>query len=248
MSLIFDSSIDISQINQPSLNAVFLTQQSYINLLDLVDVYFNFGMRKQECKLLCLMQSYMTISHKPERFKLGVGKNVSLKIDKLIYNPKYEVIIATVLLKTNFTDSNVPHIIISKPKHVTREMSNYILEKGENHIKQLHAPYTVHGKIGIMIGTMEEFFSAKTPHLNRVSRPEATLSVDNSPPPSSDNGESAEAEDGPETYMGAPVIRGARGGKYYIKDGKRRYISEAELTGSKIKASEVVYNINLLSN
>ncbi len=259
---------DPNMINQSEgcFSAVFLSQQSYINLLDLVDLYFNLGMRTEACTLECLPQSYMFITYNKDKLMKGVGKMVSLKLSCLAYSPKLHTVVGFVHLKNNFTDNDVPHIVISKPNNLKRSDLRKLLKDTSFNIQMLHAHYTVHGKIGIMSGSKEE--SASIIYSNdgsqvqfsnhTVSRPEATISVENSTPPS---GAAAECDD-EENYMGYKLYKGDRGGKYIIKeDGSRRYFTEAFLQAyydrrangkcrnrSGRKNGDVVYNINFLAD
>jgi hypothetical protein len=257
MSLIFDPNIDINTLEEPVFNAVFLSQQSYINILDLVDIYFDVGMRTEGSTLECLPQSYMYITYKKDKLKMGLGKSVTLKITGLAYSSKLHTVVGYVQLKNNFTESHVPHIVISKPRNLKRADIRKMLQDQSFQQCELHAPYIIHGKIGLMAGSKEESASvvyksgdSKQPvqiSNTIVTRPEATLSVDNSHPP---DGACAGSDD-VETYNGYIVHKGARGGKYILSDaGKRRYVTDEEIADSKAKNTNknVFYNINFLAD
>lgn len=251
MSIIFDPN---KPIEDPAFNAVFLTQQSYINILDLVDIYFKVGMRTEGSTLECLPQSYMYITYKKHKLRMGISKNVTLKINGLAYSPKLHTIVAYVHLKNNFTDCQIPHIVISKPRNLKRSDIRKLLMDPSFQLHTLHAPYTVHGKIGIMSGSTEEsasmVYEGGSPvqiSNTIVTRPEATLSVENSPPP---DGVSQGAE-GVETYNGFIVHNGRRGGKYILNDkGKIRYLKDEDIAASKLrnKNKNVFYNVNILGD
>lgn len=51
-----------------------------------------------------------------------------------------------------------------------------------------------------------------------------------------------------ELYQGEPVMKGPRGGKFIMKDGKKKYVTSSGGSGSKEgkSSSDVVYNINIL--
>ncbi len=261
--IVFDPNINTKE---GGFSAVFLSQQSYINLLDLVDHYFNLGMRTEACTLECLPQSYMFITYKKDNIMKGVGKMVSLKLFCLAYSPKLHTIIGYVHLKNNFTDNEAPHIVISKPNNLKRSDLRKMLKDPSFQTHMLHAHYTVHGKIGIMSGSKEEAASIMYSNdgsqvqfsNNTVNRPEATISVENSSPP---GGAATEYEE-EENYMGYKLYNGERGGRYTIRDGKRRYYTEEFLTAyfnrranGKCRnnkpgkgGGEVVYNINFLAD
>jgi hypothetical protein len=270
MSLIFNESIVLDGNVKSAFNGVFLTQDSYVELLDLVDKYFHICLRDESCPLPCLTQSYMLISRQKERLKYALNKNVSLKIKSLFYNNKLELLVAIVYLKKNFTDNLCPHIIISKPEKINESYVNKLLNNEEelkdftkyNNIIKLDEFYTVHGKVGIMINlnvnepgeanvntrpkTITDSIGRQVHVSNEeVSRPEVTLSVDNGLPPQDE--ESENTKDQPEMYMGMLVHKGKRGGKYVIKDNKKKYVSDAEIEGSKSTSDGVVYNVNLLA-
>lgn len=276
MSLIFDQEVIIDENFKSGFNAVFLTQESYIELLDLADEYFHIGLREENCRLPCLTQSYMVISNQKDRLKYALNKNVSLKIKSLFYNNKLEIVVALVYLKKNFTDNEFPHIIISKPEKINETYINKLLRNDTelkefskyNNVVPLDEFYTIHGKVGILINYNLDNCTSRSTNMvdsagryihvsnEQVSRPEVTLSVDNCLPPESeidkvkvkDKGDASSAtEDQQELYMGLLVHSGRRGGKFIIKDNKKKYISDAEILSSKNKKDEVVYNVNLLA-
>jgi hypothetical protein len=257
MALIFDPTVDIDTAEEPVFSAVFLSQQSYINILDLVDIYFKLGMRTEGSTLECLPQSYMFITYKKDKIKMGIGKSVILKLTGLGYSPKLHTVVAYVQLKRNFTDNVMPHIIISKPRNLKRADIRKLLKDPSFQTHLLHAPYTVHGKIGVMSGSKEEtasiMYSTDGSPVQisntSVTRPEVTLSVENSPPPGGAACSASTEEE--ETYMGFKVYKGSRGGKYiYYEQGKKRYLTDEFLAHSKEKAAKkgVFYNINFLAD
>lgn len=248
MSIIFNPDVFIPE---NGFNAVFLTQASYMNLLQLVKVSINgYDFNGFNFNIQQLPYSYMYISRNPSRFRIGLGKSVNLKITNLGFCKSSLTVIALVALKNNFTDKQVPHIVISGNRS-----SAYEFNLDDFKLIPLHAPYTVHGKLGIMPDAVDPqthpshaYSNPQTSHAytnpqtQTVNKPELTLSVDNSPPPGSDEKE--------EFYMGHKIHKGVRGGKYYYggEDGKNRYyLTEKAIANSK-KKEEVVYNINLLSS
>jgi hypothetical protein len=265
MSIIFNPDVFIPE---NGFNAVFLTQASYMNLLQLVNVSVNgYDFNGFNFNIQQLPYSYMYISRNPSRFRIGLGKSVNLKITNLGFCKSSLTVIALVALKNNFTDKQVPHIVISGNRSAAYEFN-----LDDFKLIPLHAPYTVHGKLGIMPDGVDSSQSNIKPHFNpqnqphfnpqnqphfnpqnqphfnpqnqpqnqTVNKPELTLTVDNSPPPGSDEKE--------EFYMGHKIHKGERGGKYYFtSDGLKRYLTKQAIANSK-KKEEVVYNINLLSS
>jgi hypothetical protein len=67
------------------------------------------------------------------------------------------------------------------------------------------------------------------------------------------HGTEAKNGDEPETYKGYPVMKGPRGGKYYMKDGKRFYLKDesppapATTSATDVDECGVVYKISMLS-
>jgi hypothetical protein len=256
MSLIFDPVIDISKAG-PAFSAVFLAQQSYVNLLDIINIFYGIDLRNPINKIPCLAQSYMIITKQPDKLKTGIGKTVSLKISHLGYNGT--CFVAFVQLKNNFTDNLQPHIVLSKPQTMTRyEVSVSLSENLISYkIVNLPTPYKIHGKIGIMSGSMDEAVkfqkgvnildtTGSYVFINNVpaGRPETTLSVDNFAPPETDKIQSETQKQ--EYYQGCLIHSGKRGGKYIIKDGKKRYLTEATIAEANKNKEEVIYNVNFL--
>ena len=271
MTLVFDDVEYLNSDREPLFNAVFLTQSSYIDLLDLVKEHFNIPIRDPSCDMPCMSQSYMLISNKREKIKYGIGKNVSLKIKSLFYNPKVKILLAIVKLKNNFTDFPVPYIIISKPEAIKQESIDKIVLKHHNisldilvnnrfiDLEDIKTA-TVHGKVGVFFQEGLQEQSSHARYLERskdpvkqladniVTRPEVTISVDSSHPPiKRGQDESTSLEPKKEFYMGLEVYKGRRGGKYVIKDGKKKYVTDMEIANCSKKSDTVVYNVNLLA-
>jgi hypothetical protein len=203
----------------------------------------------------------MYITYKKDYLKRGVGKNVSIKISALSYSPKFQTIVAYVNLKKNFTDNLMPHVVLSKPRNMKRADIRKLLMDESFETHQLPLLYTVHGRIGLMCGSMEEsasivFSNGNTVQISNttVSRPEVTISVDNSPPPEGACAVSEEQEE--DFYNGKKVYTSQRGRRYIIyESGLRRYLTDAVYEAYKKKnqnksasSKDVVYNINILEN
>lgn len=148
-------------------------------------------------------------------------------------------------------------------------------------VKKLHAPCALHGVIGVLCNSDLED-DIVTSHVQdgmyhtgtKVSKPELTVSVDNFPPPEKKNKylsindlktksieplyqpdsdtEHKNNENKEEYYQGCLVKKGPRGGKYIVKDGKKKYLKEDDLKdigkATSVSNSGPVYSLNLLDN
>jgi hypothetical protein len=245
MSLVFD--YDPSFIRDASFSGFFITEQSYSNLLDIADIYFKIGLEKRLLKLV--EKPHMFITNRKERISSGVGKNASLRITHIGYNASMKSLIALVQLKSNFTDSQHPAIYLTGRN----------LSIDQYKIVELHTPYTVYGKIGIMtaapdvnsapLAISDNDGNRITVNPVPVTRPELTITVENSSPPGT-----LEEQETEETFKGHTVYKGSRGGKYfYMDDGTRRYVTDAAIARANSKSKkkgadkEVVYNLNFLA-
>ncbi len=283
---------------------VFITQDSYKELLTLVDSYFPLNMLSHERKLPCAKHSYMLITKSREHSKLwfNVNKKASLTINKLIYDEQYGIVSALVYLKHNFTCNKIPHIVLAKKNHINRATVNSIINNPSqtSYVVHLDPPFRAHGCIGVLAGSGEESdLSVMSGDVlmqrghDIVARPETTLSVENPDPDQSmiisldeykqnqdvihvreeqaDQGtdmkitltvptstaasaqKSKEAIATGEVYKGCSVMKGPRGGKFIMKDGKKVYCNGA-LDDSKTPAlkrvaeGSAVYKINMLSS
>lgn len=266
-----------------SFNAAFLDQQSYKELLQIADTFFHLNMTTHDRVLPCQKNSYMVLVRTPSpHLWRGIGKNISLTVDRIVYNRQYGVLVALVKLKHNFTCNKIPHIVLAKRDSVNNVLVARILDSESDSMEVAHlcSPHRVHGKIGVIIGSGEEILKPDTKTVNGlevrttynvVDRPEVVYTVEQ-PKPQTDSTSSKfvsfeqfkkmaqEAGDKKDkdvmeitlkskeyatgqTYQGAPVMQGPRGGKYIIKDGKKKYVpGNATASGS----SDVVYNINIL--
>lgn len=260
---------------------VFISSESYSQLLDIVDIYFGLGMKTDTCQYPLLEHCYMLIRNNTpsstSNIPSALGKKVKMQVSHLIHNEKYGVVAAHVVLKNNFTCNHIPHIVITKRDSLSNSTVKRIINgeldyKHPSISKKLHAPYTLHGAIGVMFNSdleKEPLSSTKIitdetgydeHHTGRVVvRPELTITVDNYPPPKEDqkyvtfeelkNDGKNETEPSKEYYQGCLVQKGARGGKYIVKDGKKKYLTKAEKVESESTSGlsgKPIYNVNLL--
>ena len=267
---------------------VFIMQNSYKELLALVDSYFSLNMLSADRKIPCAKHSYMLISKSTEYNKLwyNVGKRASLTINKLVYDEQYGVVIALVYLNNNFTCNRISHIVLAKNNNINRATVNSIINNpsSTSYVVQLDQPFKAHGCIGVLSGSGEESDLSvmsggihKTPNI--VARPETTLSVENPDPdqnnvlsieeyklkqdtihlqpcinPTSEDNmkitldASQEAIPTMEIYKGCNVMKGPRGGKFIIKDGKKIYCNVVADDTKKSTSGSAVYKISMLSS
>ena len=255
-------------------NAVFIDQESYIKLLNICDGYFGLDMIKKNRKLPCQLNSYMLLSREQKDIAKGVGKNVSLNVDRVLYNSEYGILSALVQMKSNFTCNKVPHIILAKNKNISsNSVASRIINGDTTGYETLYAPIKIKGKVGIITNSSEETLEninivdgiPVQSTRNIVTRPEALYTVEQPPPPSNilsfdqfkkqskelRNREdetmkitlsSGKDEATGETYQGEPVMKGPRGGKYILKNGKKKWVPK----NLESERSDVVYKVNIL--
>ena len=272
-SPIFDLSLLPSNFTT-CFNAVFIDQESYLKLLNICDGYFGLDMTKRNRKLPCQLNSYMLLSREQKDLTKGLGKNVSLNVDKVLY--RHGVLSALVQMKNNFTCNTVPHIILAKDSTTitNNAHASYTVNNDITQAEILYKPIKVKGKIGIVTDSSEESLldvnyvdGIKIQSTSSiVSRPEAMYTVEQPPPPSNilsfaefkkqsqiqktkedetmkfTLSKGADEATG-ETYQGETVMKGPRGGKYIIKDGKKKWVPK-NIEGER--GSDVVYKINIL--
>jgi len=297
--LTFDPS-ELQALQQSScdtfFNGAFIDSNSYSQLLDLVDIYFGLGMKTDSCPYKLKEHCYMLISRQDRKLYRLLGKNVGLKISHIIHNEHYGVLVAKVILRTNFTCNNTPHIVIAKRRNLNHSVIRKIVDGEMDYkhpciIKKLHAPCSLHGVVGVLCNSDLEDDIISGQVVNgayhtgqKVSRPELTATVDNFPPPEmkkkylsltdlktkkidplyqpeytdsnyNSNSDNEYEENKPEYYQGCLVEQGPRGGKYIIKDGKKKYIKDEDMKEAdakgKLKPSTTkmgpVYSLNLLT-
>ena len=171
----------------------FISQNSYCELLDLVDSYFSLDMRTPNRRIPCVKHSYMLISKDPRHVWVGVGKKFGLKITKLLCNDDVGIVVAFVHLKHNFTCNDIPHIVIAKQDNINRATVNSLISSNSptSYVVQLPEPYSVHGRIGALLGSGEELALATDiiennmpiqKQIEYVARPETVLTVEQPDP------------------------------------------------------------------
>jgi hypothetical protein len=211
---------------------LFFDRKSYMSLVNLVKVYFQIDITNND-QYKCLSSSYLLLSSVDNNLKLG--KKAKVKVDGLLQHNHYRVIAAHIYLKNNFTSNDDPHVIVTKPDDITAYDAGRVLKESDTEHQYLPTPLIIHGMIGALINSGQE--KKFTPHQQVVTRPEVTISVDCDPDP-----ESSEKE----TFMGCPVLKGPRGGKYIIKDGRKKYVRDDEIKNEQ-RNNGCIMNINLLS-
>jgi hypothetical protein len=217
----------------------FIDTGSYAELLDIVDIHYSLGMKTSRCPYILKQHCFMIISKDIERICGALGKKVKLKISHLIHNSDLGVVAAKVILKDNFITCNaVPHIVIACKEGLSHSVIRNHID-GEGSVVALREPCCLSGMIGVLFNTDIE----ESP---RVRRPEVTVCVDNCPPPHADQTQDLGKIQEEETYLGCVVVKGARGGKYVIKDGKKRYVPAGTTPTKGSKPSTIVYNLSLL--
>ena len=274
MPLVFDTPCDNDYLNYNCFNGIFIDQDSYINLLRICDKYFDLDMTSSNRKLPCQRHSYMLLSKNSRDLIKGVGKNASINVKSIFYSSQYNVLACIVQMKNNFTCNKIPHVILAKGSNVKNNaLASSIVNELNGTIEDLYTPIKIRGRIGLCINTLEEILDdisivngiSVQESNNIVTRPEAMFTVEHPPPPSTVRSvkqfkesqldcededkmkitlSKGETETG-ETYQGEPVIKGPRGGKYIIKEGKKKWVHK-KLDGQE--KADVVYKINILKD
>jgi hypothetical protein len=140
--------------DHPAFCGAFIDQPSYIELLRAADAAFQLNMTSRTRVLPCQQNSYLVMSRSPPW--RGIGRPVSLTVDSILYNSEHGVLLAMVKMKNNFTCNKVPHIVIAKRPGMTNIVASHAIDDSTSKI-QLCSPLRVHGKIGVITGSHEEF-------------------------------------------------------------------------------------------
>ena len=196
----------------------FIDQPSYVKLLKLADHAFGLNMTSKERTLPCQQHSYLVISRsRPWR---GVGRPVSLTVDSILYNAQHGVLLAIVKMKRNFTCNKVPHIVIAKRPGITNIIASHAIDDPTSKI-QLCPPLRVHGKIGVLANSKEEWIQPVKINIDGmhvvatnkvVTRPEVVYTVEQpldipSPSPSSSPSSNPSSQPAPDNQRIKPNIK-----------------------------------------
>src|SRR3989344_1321094 len=169
--------------------ALFIHQDCYTKLLELCNNYFNTHLLDPAKRELPLPAStYLLLDRKPN-FK-HIGKHCKIMVSGLIYNRRFNILVATVKLRKNFTCNNMPHIVLAKEQpNITNDLVNVVLNSNISYINEnaivdfeTRDQLYVSGRIGVMMdeGLMEEPY-IKIPEvvpIVPVARPEVTHSIE----------------------------------------------------------------------
>jgi hypothetical protein len=273
MSLpIFDLSL-LSNNFTTCFNAVFIDQESYLKLLNVCDGYFGLNMTKRHRQLPCQLNSYMLLSREQKDLTKGLSKNVTLNVDRVLYrhgvlsalvqmknnftcNTVPHIILAKdPMLSNNAHASYIVNDDISQAEILYTPVKikgkiGIIIDSSEEILQD------VNYVDGLKVQSTNSI----------VTRPEAMYTVEQPPPPNNilsfaqfkkqsqlqRNKEDetmkftlskGKDEATGETYQGEQVMKGPRGGKYIMKDGKKKRIPKNIEEG---RSSDVVYKINIL--
>ncbi len=152
MDISFDKDFDHNRVQ---FTALFVHQESYIELLKKCN--FNFGLHlfdKNKRELPIVQSAYMKISNGLKKINL-IGKNAKLTITEIMYSKPLSIIVCKVKLKKNFTILPIPYIILASRPNFPDKMIYGVLDKTHENMGQfytipLEEPYIIHGKIGVM--------------------------------------------------------------------------------------------------
>lgn len=260
--------MDIGTPIDDAFNGAFINQQSYVELLRIADSFYGLNMTSKDRKLPCQLNSYLLLSRKQDKVWKGINRNVSLNVVAISYNEKYGILAAIVQLKNNFTCNQIPHIVLAKNQGINNVLVSRILLQPDTKTTPLYTAHKVHGKIGVIINSGEETMNMGTKLVNGiatqstqdvVTRPEVVYAVQHPLPVKQsknkfksmeqlqdevmeikvEGGDTATGE----TYQGEPVMKGPKGGKFIMKDGKKKYVPKNKSGDSD---SDVVYSVNIL--
>lgn len=225
-------------------SAAFITRKSMSELADVVNIFFDHTIPFSN-------NIYMLITRNHSKLGHLIGQKVALKISKLFYDPEEGYIVAEAFIKNNFTCSKIPHLVVATTGKLSRsEISDHLCSKRGENATILEEMYSVQGRIGVMYNTeLEKVKEIKNTQQivleenimirhtgKKVSKPELSITVDSADLPGT------VVEKGPEMYDGCIVNKGPRGGKYIIKNGKKKYIKGGE--GSSV--SESVFTVQMV--
>jgi hypothetical protein len=199
----------------------------------------------------------MLITRDQEHITKGVGKHASLKVDRLVYDPDSGILSALVAMKNNFTCNQIPHIILSgsgagtdsaSSADADKIISSVVASANINKVKTLPIPIKVHGKIGIMTGGQVERAHETSSQGRDRSREKRDTCVELALPQVSpdrvpdsadtmkisiDTGNKSGQTTGA-LYNGETVFSGPRGGRYILKNGRKKYLKEDETPQSSV--------------
>ena len=187
-------------------SAVFIHEDSYIELLQKAEPLFHLNMFHKDRKFSCRDQSYMFISFREPAFNQGVKVNLDIK--GYVYL-EGEYLVALVHLKTNFTDIINPHIILANRSDLS---DNYIRKNLKGKMIPLPEPLNIKGKIDINVLPFEPAV--------RPFEQEASSTIKIIPHPWRETTEKPEDKSVEEPG----VFKGPRGGKFKIVNGKKKYL------------------------
>ena len=122
------------QPNEDAFTGAFLSQQSYVSLLKQIDSNFSLGMLTDKRVLPCERHSYMLLNKKEKQRWVNIGRNVRIKVHKLLYNRKHGVAVALIHMKNNFTCNRIPHIVLAKKNSINRATVREILQSADNDV------------------------------------------------------------------------------------------------------------------
>jgi hypothetical protein len=230
-------------------SAVFIHEDSYIELLEEAEPLFHLNMFQKDRALPLREQAYMFIAFRDPTFNQGLRVNVDINGYAYLEN---EYLVALVFLRNNFTEFMNPHIILASRPGLS---DDYIRRNLKGKIIALPSSITIKGKIDVHTMPFEvtpfkpvnsfnsfnpepiQFFTniLKRPELlnrpeplNRselLNRPEL---LNRSEPLNRPLRETSEVLTiASEEEIDEPgVFKGPRGGKYRIVDGKKIYLKK----------------------
>lgn len=199
-------------------SAVFIHEDSYIELLEQAEPLFHLNMFQKDRKLPLREQAYMFIAFRDPTFNQGLRVNVDIKGYAYLEN---EYLVALVYLRNNFTEFMNPHIILASRPGLS---DDYIRRNLKGKIIALPSSITIKGKVDVHTMPFQPVQSVQP--VKRTPEPAEVIKI--MPHPLRETSEvltlaSEEEIDEP------GVFKGPRGGKYRIVDGKKIYLKKQGL-------------------
>lgn len=191
-------------------HGLFIHQDSYLELLQLSDLHLKLHMSNANLRELPLQEhTMMIISYSASDAVKHIGLKAKVLVRELLYSPKHGFLCAIVKLKKNYTCHRIPFILLAKDPNLEFNTIIKILN-GElplrdvgqlNHFK-FEEPLYVKGIIANLAAITHPIDTPDTTHTNDAIKITTQQ----------------------EFYQECPVLKGPRGGKYILKEGRKIYV------------------------
>ena len=124
----------------------FLAKDHYMKLLHQVSQRLSVDLSSPHSEYSRKNYCYMQMSKQKDKLLFGVGRKGTLTLDGVYHNPAEGIVAVRAVLKKNYTDISVPHLVLA-----AKEYAQLNVDDSSTAFVPFSSAYQVAGRIGILM-------------------------------------------------------------------------------------------------